>query len=285
MRTLLTLACVAVLGGCVVIALPSGGENQGNTGFGSQFIKGDGVAARETRSVAALTGLNVGGSMIVEVRVGAAPSLVVEGDSNLLHLVRTETRGSTLHIGTEGWLGSSTPLRVIYTVPRLVELRSGGSGSVTVRDLNGAPLNVHQGGSGITRLYGDVAELDAQVSGSGKVDAGELRTGSANLGVNGSGRLSIGQLRGDYARVQVSGSGFVQASGAVRTLKVRMSGSGTVDMKGLSSEEGDLASNGSGGISATVRQSVVALVNGSGPIRVYGQPAQRNISKRGVQML
>jgi len=289
MRIPFALACAAALAaslsGCIIVAGPPGSDYAVHTPFSDKTVDGDGVAARDVRSVAALTGLSVGGSMIVEVRVGAAPSLVVEGDSNLVRLVQTEARGATLHIGSEGRLRSTTPLKVIYTTPHLTELRSGGSGHVTVRDLKGEPLEVRQGGSGVTRLYGDVAELEAQVSGSGKIDAAELLAGSARLGVSGSGRLGVGQVRGEYARASVSGSGRIEASGAVQRLDVRVSGSGSVDMVNLSSEQGELSSSGSGGISVTVKQSVVAQANGSGPIRVYGQPAQRNISGRGVQVL
>lgn len=285
MRTLLALAVAATLSGCIIVAAPPGGEYSVHTPFSGKTVEGDGIATRDTRHVAALTGLEVGGSLIVDVRVGGAPSLVVEGDSNLVHLVQTETRGSTLHIGTEGRLRSTTPLKVTYTVPRLTELRAGGSGHVTVRDLKGDPLDVRQGGSGATRLVGEVAELDARVSGSGKIDAAELRAGSAKLAVSGSGRLVVGEVRGEYARANVSGSGSVQASGAVERLNASVSGSGTVDLVNLTSDRGELSTSGSGGISATVRQSVLAQASGSGPIRVYGQPAQRNISGRTVQVL
>lgn len=289
MRTLLALACAATLattlGGCIIVAGPPGSDYAVHTPFGGKTVEGDGIATRDVRSVAALSGLNVGGSMVVEVRVGAAPSLVVEGDSNLVRLVQTEVRGSTLHIGTDSRLRSTTPLKVVYTTPRLTELRAGGSGQVTVRDLGGDPLEVRQGGSGVTRLYGDVAELQASVAGSGRIEATELRAGSARMGVSGSGRLSVGQVRGEYARASVSGSGRVEASGAVQRLNVSVSGSGSVDLVNLTSEQGELSTSGSGGISATVRQSVVAQANGSGPIRVYGQPAQRTISGRSVQVM
>jgi len=285
MRTLLALACAATLSGCIIVAGPPGSDYTVHTPFSGKTVEGDGVAARDVRSVAALTGLNVGGAMVVEVRVGAAPSLVVEGDSNLVRLVQTETRGSTLHIGTDARMRSTMPLKVIYTTPRLTELRAGGSGQVTVRDLRGDALEVRQGGSGVTRLYGDVADLEASVAGSGRIEANELRAGSAHMGVSGSGRLSVGEVRGDYARASVSGSGRVEAAGAVQRVNVSVSGSGNVDLVNLTSERGELSSSGSGGISATVRQSVVAQTSGSGPIRVYGQPAQRTISGRGVQVM
>lgn len=288
MRILPALACVAALGGCVVIATPSGTSGKDfelHTPFSGRTVDGNGVPARDTRKVAALSGLEVGGAMIVDVRVGAAPSLVVEGDGNLLTHVTTEARGATLYIGTEGRLRSTVPLKITYTVPSLNHLRLGGSGHVTVRDLKGEPLSVRLAGSGVTRLSGEVAELDARVAGSGKIEAGELRARSMQVEVSGSGGLVLGQVRGDNARIQISGSGTVQTGGAVRTLNVRVSGSGSADLAGLTTEQGELTSSGSGGISATVRQSVFAQASGSGPIRIYGQPAQRNIAGRGVQML
>jgi hypothetical protein len=288
MRPLLALACVAALGGCVVIATPSGSgdrDYQVYTPFSGKTVDGNGVPARDTRSVASLAGLDVGGSMIVDVRVGGAPSLVVEGDSNLLSHVKAEPRGGSLYIGTDSRLRSTTPLRVTYTVPTLSHLHLGGPGHVTVRDLKGEPLSVRLGGSGVARLAGEVAEFDAKVSGSGKIEAGELRARSLNAEVSGSGGLILGQVSGDNARIGISGSGTVQTKGTVRTLNVRVSGSGSADLAGLTTEQGELTSSGSGGISATVRQSVFAQTSGSGPIRVYGQPAQRNTSGRGVQML
>lgn len=288
MRNLLALACVAALSGCIVIATPSGDggkDYQVYTPLNASTIEGNGIAARDMRNVAPVPGLDVGGSMIVDVRVGGAPSLVLEGDSNLLPLVKTETRGATLYIETKNRLRSSTPLKITYTVAHLSDLHLGGSGHVTVRDLKGDPLSVRLGGSGVARLSGEVAEFDARVSGSGKIEAGELRARSANVDVTGSGGVILGQLRGDNARIGISGSGTVQTKGAVRSLNVRVSGSGSADLAGLTTEQGDLASSGSGGISATVRQSVFARTSGSGPIRVYGQPAQRDVGGRGVQML
>ena len=40
----------------------------------------------------------------------------------------------------------------------------------------------------------------------------------------------------------------------------------------LASDQADLASTGSGGITANVRQSLIAQNGGSGGIRVYGNP-------------
>jgi hypothetical protein len=288
MRTLIALASIAAiasLGGCAIIVAPNDGDVRMHSVFSDSAVEGDGIAARDQRQVAALGQLEVSGSMQVEVRVGQAPSLLVEADANLLPYIRTEGRGNTLKISNERQLRSKTPVRIVYTTPRLTEVRATGSGQVIVRELNGAPLEVSKSGSGQVRLAGKVDSLHARVSGSGVLDAGELRSASADLGLSGSGRMNIGEIRGDYARVSVAGSGVLQAGGAVRSLNARVAGSGSLDLASLSTQDADLAADGSGGIRATVKQSLVAHGGGSGGIRVYGHPAQRSISGRNVQLL
>jgi len=284
MRTLLAIAAAAaILGGCAIVVAPGGDGDYHVSSFSG--IQGDGVIAREQRPVGAVQGLEVGGAMVVDVRVGPAPSLTVEADGNLLPLIRTDVRGDSLVISTEGSYRTHNPVHVIYTTPRLSEVHQGGSGKLAVLELNGAPLNVHKGGSGTLVLAGRVARLDLDSSGSGSVDADALQAGSARLALSGSGRMNVGQVRGDYADVGVSGSGELRVSGAVRSLNAHSSGSGRLELAGLTSRQGDLSTSGSGGISANVSDALVAQTSGSGGIRVAGNPAQRTVSGKHVLML
>lgn len=285
MRTLLTIACLAALGGCAIVVTPNDGDFHVHSAFdGISAVDGNGVAARDQRQVPAVQGLEVGGAMVVDVRVGPAPSLVVEADSNLLPLIRTETSGDTLHIQTERPIRSKNPIHVIYTVPRLTDLHASGSGRVAVIGLNGAPLTLRKSGSGAVELAGRVASLDARASGSGSLDASGLESASADLSLSGSGHVTVGQVRGDFARVDVSGSGDLRASGAVRSLTVHVSGSGSAQLSNLASDDAELVATGSGGVSATVKQSLRGQTHGSGGIRVYGHPAQSNVNGNFVQI-
>lgn len=285
MRTLLAIACsAAVLGGCAIIVTPDGnGDYQVHNGF--SVLEGNGVVAREQRSVGTVQGLEVGGAMVVDVRVGPATSLTVEADGNLLPMIRTDVRGDTLSISTTGSYRTHNPVHIIYTTPRLTDIRQGGSGRLTVQDLNGAPLNVRHGGSGSLVLAGQVANLDIESGGSGSVEAGSLLSGSARLALSGSGRVDVGQVRGDYADVRLDGSGQLRAAGQVARLTARSSGSGHLDLGRLTSQQGDVSASGSGGVTANVKDDLIAQNSGSGGIRVFGNPAQRNVSGRNVQVL
>ena len=286
MRTVLAIALAAALGGCAIIVAPGPeGDVSVRTPFSSDSVQGDGVPARDQRTIGKVGGLEVNGSVLVDVRVGPATSLVVEADGNLLPLVRTDVRGDTLVVEITRSYRSSNPVRVTYTVPRLEDLRHSGSGQLAVHGLNGGPLKVVQQGSGSTLLTGQVASLDVSGNGSGSVDASTLQSGSANLTMNGSGRINMGQVRGEYAVVTLNGSGQLRAGGSVRSLTARSTGSGHLDLVNLVSEQGDLTATGSGGLTANVKQSLVAQNGGSGGIRVYGNPVQRSVNGKLVQIV
>ena len=285
MRKLLAISCLAALSGCAIIVAPNDGDVRVKSVFSNDAVVGDGRVTSERRAVANLEGIDVSGSMHVDVRVGPQASLQVEADSNLLPLIRTEADGSNLRIWIEGSVRSNNGIRVVYTAPRLTQIRSNGSGRLVVGDLNGEPLALVKNGSGATQLSGRVSKLDMQLNGSGSIDASALQTGNANVSLSGSGRLSLGQVNAEAFNVQVRGSGDLQASGSAASLNARVHGSGGANLMGLTSQRADLSTNGSGDISALVKQALVANTFGSGRITVYGNPAQRNISGKHVQLM
>lgn len=288
MRPLLTLTLVAAaaLAGCAIIVAPNDGDVSLRTVFGKEAVLGDGKVTSEHRAVAAgLTEFDMSGPLQVELRVGPAPSLQVEADSNLLPLIRTESSGPALRVWVQGGVRTNNSLRIIYTTPQLGQIRALGSGRLVASGFNGAALTLTKTGSGESQLSGKVGSLNMQLSGSGSVNASALASGNANLELVGSGRLTMGQVSGDALNVTLQGSGGMQASGAATNVNARVSGSGGVNLMALASERADLATNGSGDISASVRQSLVAQTNGSGSITVYGNPAQRSISGKHVHLV
>ena len=283
MRSLLTFACIAALSGCAIVV--ANDDVQMRSVFSSNTVAGNGILAHDVRQVGAVSGLEVSGPLEVNVRVGPATSLSVDADSNLLPMIRSEVSGGSLHVWVEGSVRSNNSMRVTYTTPSLLLLRSSGSGRLTVNDLNGAALDFSKSGSGTATLTGRVAELDLHHSGSGEVNARGLGMGTARVEQSGSGRTGLGPVQGANLALRASGSGMIEASGAVATVSARTSGSGQIDIAGVVSEQADLTTSGSGGISATVKRSVLAQTSGSGHITVYGNPVQRQLTGRNVTVL
>jgi hypothetical protein len=284
MRSLLTAGCLLALTGCAII-VTGNDDVQVKSVFSSDAVAGDGRLAHESRVAGNVSAIDVSGPLEVNVRVGAAPSLEVDADSNLLPLVRTEVSGGVLRMWVEGNVRSNNSLRVTTTLPALTQVRSSGSGRLTISELNGAPLDFSKSGSGAANLSGRVSRLDMRHTGSGQVNASALQTGDASVTLNGSGRMSLGQVHGSALTVNLHGSGSLQASGVVTSLNAHVQGSGGANLTALSSDQAELTTNGSGDITATVKRSLLAQSNGSGRITVYGNPAQRNVSGKHVLVL
>ncbi|MES2129727.1 MAG: head GIN domain-containing protein [Pseudomonadota bacterium] len=285
LRTLISLACVAALSGCAIIIAPNDGDIQVRTPFSSDAIRGNGQSITEQRPVSAASVLDVSGPVAVEVRVGQAAAVEVQADSNLLPLIHTESNGGTLRIWVDGNVSSHNEMRVKYTVPQLSQVLASGSGQLRVTDLNGGALTIISSGSRRTDLAGRVGRLDVQVSGSGGINASGLQASAANVSLNGSGRMSLGQVNGEAMTINIRGSGDLQASGTVQTLNANVYGSGGANLLGLSTQQADLNTHGSGDITASVKGALVAQSNGSGRITVYGNPAQRTLNGKHIQVV
>ena len=285
-RSALGLAAATLfitLAGCAIIVVPEDGNIR--TSFGGPMVIGNGQSVVERRDIGSLDGIDINGALQVEVRVGPAPSLQVEGDSNLLPQLHTEASGGTLRVWTSGSFRTDNPLRVVYTTPKLRDLNANGSGRLEISGLNGGPLNLSLNGSRAVQLAGSVGRLDARLNGSGGLNASALESGATAVRLNGSGRLDLGRINGETLNLELRGSGAARASGSVRSVKVTLQGSGSADLAGLTSQHAELSANGSGDISAAVTGSLVADANGSGRVTVYGNPSQRNISGKRVTVI
>ena len=286
MRTVFALCSILAFAGCAIIVTPDGGDARFESVFGSSAMQGNGNVVSEKRAVSNLSSLSIDGPILVEVRVGAAASLEIIGDSNLLALVRNESVGNgTQKIWLDGHYDSKNALRVIYTTPALHTVNANGSGRLSIYGLNGGSLSLQKDGSRVVQMEGKVDHLMINSNGSGTINAGALESKTAAITMHGSGSVNLGALRGDELSVSVNGSGSLHGSGNVRNLMAHVYGSGSVDLIGMSSQTANLSSHGSGEVTAAVSQSVVAQTNGSGHITVYGNPAQRNVDGKRVSFV
>ena len=279
------LLSAAILAGCVVVVAPGEGESSIHTAWSSTTVKGNGEVKAERRDVASATALKLAGRIEADIRIGATPSLEIEADSNLLPLVRTEVKGDTLRVWIDGRIDTDNPVRVRYTVAKLEELNVAGSGRTQVSGLDGGSFKLVSAGSGKRSLSGRVDRLDANLAGSGSVDAAALAAGDTEVAVHGSGSIVLGKVSGHSLSARVHGSGRVQASGSVDSLSARIHGSGDANFAGLTSKSADLATHGSGDISAQVTGSVNASSHGSGQITVQGNPPQRHTTGKNIQVM
>src|SRR5262249_15616890 len=83
------------------VSMIIGGSNDMVFGSDASIITGNGKIERSERAIGAATELDLDGAFLATITLGAGPSLVIEGDENLLPFIKSETTGSKLHIFAE----------------------------------------------------------------------------------------------------------------------------------------------------------------------------------------
>ncbi|MFI5369480.1 MAG: head GIN domain-containing protein [Spirochaetia bacterium] len=230
-------ARAAILSGALFLAAA------GCFALGAREIEGSGVVARESRTVAAFTGIVIEGSGNVTLSQGSAQSLSVETDDNLMPQVKTEVRGGVLYLGFKqgAKLLHVSQLEFLVTVPKLTGVKISGSGNLHTTSLIRAEA------------------LSLEISGSGGIYS----------------ELDVGRLG-----VAVSGSGGITAEGKAEHISVVISGSGSVQAHDLVSGTAEVSVNGSGEAVINARRAISINVSGSGRV-AYGGGAEATITKSG----
>ncbi len=148
---------------------------------------------REARSVDAFRRVHAEGGVDVELRVGTARAVHVEGDAGRLAEVRTEVRGDTLlvtwHYDGARWRNGP---RAVIDVEALDGVVHAGAGWMALSNLDQERLEVEQRGTGDVLLRGRVGLLVARISGPGDVDVAALEAAGIESEVSGRGRLRRG---------------------------------------------------------------------------------------------
>jgi hypothetical protein len=199
----------------------------GGTSTASSSTTGSGVAATQTRNVAAFDSVELAGSNNVVVHVGGTQSVVVKADDNLLNRVTTDAKSGTLVIGnTPGSLTSRSPMSVAVTVPTLSALTLAGGGNIVVDGIDTQSLTVTLSGSGNVSGSGTAASFDVTLSGSGNAWFTQLAADNVHAVVSGSGNVYVTATKSLDA--SVPGSGTIVYAGYPPDVTKSVTGSGTI---------------------------------------------------------
>ncbi|RYD46192.1 MAG: DUF2807 domain-containing protein, partial [Sphingomonadales bacterium] len=151
------------------VACQSKWEKEGGTS-----IPASGQGVSRTYAATGFTGVDVGGSDDVDVKIGSAFSVTAEGDPKVLDQLDIQVVNGSLRIKRKDSNGSffsnDHGARIHVVMPRLNSAGVSGSGDLSIE-----------------RAEGDVS---AAISGSGNIDIADLKGGLATLSVAGSGNIT-----------------------------------------------------------------------------------------------
>jgi hypothetical protein len=188
----------------------------------------EGPHITQTRTVEPFTSLELRGSAELNVLVGEAQSVVVEGDDEGLQHLRTSVQGDRLIIDTHDshfWMRDGQ-FKIRVTVPQLRALALNGATDATVNGFSGGNAELILSGAGRVEASGTIDRVVAVVNGAGNLDLAHLVATDAAVTVNGTGNVKV-QASGRLDAT-VNGVGNVEYLGKPRDLNTAIHGVGNI---------------------------------------------------------
>lgn len=204
------------------------------------------------------------GVVDLKLKQGAA-ALVVSGDKRYLQKITVTQNGDTIRIGTENMRGihmGSRNLKAELTLPQLRELVSAGVGSAEVKGFDGDEVRLSLEGAGAVNMASHYKKVDVRLSGVGSMTVSDTQADVVDLNLKGAGQIAI--------------------SGQSKQLFAKLGGIGSLDAKQLQSESVDADMTGLGSATFNAKTSANLRLSGMGSATVYGKPANRQSTARGL---
>jgi len=200
--------------------------------------KGNGTVKTDTRAMTDFKQVVNATAYKMTVAEGSTSGIAVTVDENLQSLVTANVVNGALVVSTVGNPAPSAEPLLAVTLPELQGATLAGSGSVEVGNLSQArALALVNTGSGPLHFSGQALAMVAKVSGAGPM----VLSGTANgldADVSGSGALEAKDLTvNGAAQLASSGSGNITAT-VNGNISFTLSGSGNIDWFGTANVSG-----------------------------------------------
>lgn len=238
---------VLILGGALAAILyapqigwdnpPAGYAFDGNELYLGPTERGSGIMKSETRQVSDFHAIEISYPAEVLISQGAAESLKIEAEDNLLPGLQTRVRDNTLEIfykaDKKNIVRPTKPVKI----------------TIVVKDLD-----------------------DLEFESAGKLNLDGITSDALNISVNGAGDLTMTDITVKDLAVDLSGAGSIKAAGTADNLSLDISGFGSFDGKNLRNKNATIDLSGAGSATVRVADTLDAEISGAGSVDYYGSP-------------
>ena len=192
-------------------------------------VQGSGVRTTEKRDLQAFKSIETNGAFEIQVTCQQPASFEIEGDDNILPLVKTEVRNGVLRIYNHGSYTATRAISVRMSLPDLETIGSTGAADIHVTNVKNARLTISWQGAGRIEAAGETKFVSISSTGAGKIDTNRLSAERAKVSVTGAAQVDV--YTSQQLDVTVSGVGQVTYSGNPGVVNKSVTGFGSVNKK------------------------------------------------------
>jgi hypothetical protein len=192
-------------------------------------VRGSGNRKAEKRTLASFKSVEASGAFEVNIVCQQSQSFEIEGDDNLLPIIKTDVKDGNLRVYSNTQFSASRPIEIRISVPDLEKYISSGAGDVHISGVKNDQLVLSNTGATNIEASGQTKFVDIESSGAGNIETNELHTERAKISVSGAANVEVYATQ--QLDVSVSGIGSVTYSGNPPVVNKSVSGIGSVRPK------------------------------------------------------
>lgn len=193
-------------------------------------VAGSGVRKTEKRIVADFKGIDVGGAYEIEVVAQKQEQgIELEGDDNILPLVKTEVKNGTLHVWSDEPFNVKNAVRLKIAAADVQAMNISGACKVNVQNIKTDRFELNVSGASDVIMQGETTSLKIDSNGASKVDSEKLTTRAANVTTNGAGTTRV--YVSEEMTANASGASTIIYSGDPKVVNKKDSGASKITKK------------------------------------------------------
>lgn len=193
-------------------------------------IAGSGVRKTEKRIVSDFKKIEIGGAYEVEiVAQQEQQNLELEGDDNILPLIKTEVKNGTLYINSDRPFNVKKSIRVKIAAADVQALDVSGACDVNAKNIKTDRFEINLSGASDVKVQGETTSLKIDSSGASKIDAEKLTARSVNVSTSGAGTTRV--FASEELTADASGASTIIYSGEPKVVNKKDSGASSITKK------------------------------------------------------
>lgn len=237
----------------------------GSTSFSSSShsgptIIGSKTMTTEVRKVADFTRVSAGENFAITYKVGPT-SVKIDGDDNIVPLVRTDVVGDELKIDTGKNYSVDHAIKITLTSPKLEGVTLSGAARMKALGVEAKAFQFKGSGASLLEIDGVFHGLRSDLS------------GATQLRISG---LEGGRLTGTW-----SGAAQVTVTGRIDEITLALSGAAQANLLGLTAQEANVDASGGSMADLNVKKKLHATASGGSNIAYIGHPGDLSVESSG----
>ena len=197
-----------------------------NTENNNKIIEGNGEPSTEERVVKNFSTISFSGAYNITIKCGSDKSVKITADSNILPIVKTETKSNNLHVTIKQSITTNNDIKVEIEIPDISSINLMGESIATVSKINNERFDISISGSGELTTRGSTKNTTLIIDGSGTIHNRYLNAEKAILKILGAGDAEV--YAKDKLDITIEGMGNITYYGSPETINRNIMGMGSI---------------------------------------------------------